>query len=129
VEEKTMIVTNKGKRSWPVKNAAGEDITLQPTDSVEMTEIAALRLINGYPQDIAPAGPATMSSATLAREEQSLRDRITNVEKREKAVKEREDTVEAKELGLVAPSLGEKKNDDTLETPVKKPGRPPRAEK
>jgi len=119
VEEKTMIVTNKGKRSWPVKNSAGEDITLQPMDSVEMTEIAALRLINGYPQDIAPAGPATMSSATLAREEQSLRDRITNVEKREKSCDEREKALKGKESP-------EPETPSAPET--RKPGRPPRAQ-
>ena len=119
MEEKTMIVTNKGKRSWPVKNAAGEDITLQPMDSVEMTEIAALRLINGYPQDIAPAGPATMSSATLAREEQSLRDRITNVEKREKACDEREKALKGKESPIVT---------ESLDTPTKRSGRPPKPE-
>jgi len=94
-DEKTMIVTNKGKRTWPVKNADGENVRLEPMESVEMKEIDALRLINGYPLDISPAGPATMSSANLERAEQSLRDRIANVEKREKACDEREEKLKA----------------------------------
>jgi hypothetical protein len=133
-----MIVTNKGRRTWPVKNSEGVDVSLEPMESVEMNELDALRLISGYPRDLAPAGSAKMSSASLEREEQSLRDRITNVKKREKAVKEREEAVEAKEkeLGLKEPETPPVGADGTIDgapaseyvAPSKKPGRPPKAQ-
>lgn len=124
--EKTMIVTNKGRRTWPVKNAAGDMVRLEPLESVEMRELDALRLINGYPQDIAQAGPATMSSANLERAEQSLRDRTANLDRREKALDEREAKIKAREE-----ALGDSdSNDKSLEgePTAKKRGRPAKAD-
>lgn len=122
--EKTMIVTNKGRRTWPVKNAAGDTVRLEPMESVEMREIDALRLINGYPLDIAQAGPATMSSANLERAEQSLRDRIANVERRERALDEREAKVKAREEALGG---GSTEQNEQIEP--KKRGRPANSSK
>lgn len=136
-DEKTMIVTNKGRRTWPVKNAAGDLVRLEPMESVEMREIDALRLINGYPQDISPAGPATRSSANLERAEQSLRDRTANLDRREKALDEREEKIKAREEALGGESLQdeEKANSPDAENqppsgelPRPKRGRPAKTE-
>lgn len=136
-DEKTMIVTNKGRRTWPVKNAAGDMVQLEPLESVEMREIDALRLINGYPQDISAAGPAKMSTANLERAEQSLRDRTANLDRREKALDEREAKIKSREeaLGGEAPTDEEKANSPDVENqptsgeiPRPKRGRPAKAD-
>lgn len=100
-DEKTMIVTNKGKRTWTVKDAEGKTVRLEPMESVEMTEIEALRLINAYPFDVTQAGPAKMSSANLERAEQSIKDRMANLDKREKELDAREAKIKEKEKEAV----------------------------
>jgi hypothetical protein len=117
-QKKTIIVNNKGRRTWTVKNSDGVMVRLEPLESVEMDELDALRLIQSYPRDVTQAGPATMSSANLERAEQSLRDRAANLDKREARIKEKE-----KELGL-SEEIAPVTETENQPAPVKKTGRP-----
>lgn len=86
----TITVWNKGKRTWDVKNADGKAVKLNPQESVEMDEAEGRRLCMGYPRDLSTTGIAGPSSSDLARQEQSLRDRTANLDRREAALKARE---------------------------------------
>lgn len=99
----TITVWNKGKRTWPVKNAEGKDVQLNPQESVEMDEALGRRLCMGYPRDLSTTGIAGPSSSDLARQEQSLRDRTANLDRREAALDEREKAIKAREEALGNP--------------------------
>jgi hypothetical protein len=96
----TITVWNKGKRSWDVKNAEGKPAKLNPQESLEMDEAEGRRLCMNYPKDLSTSGIAGPSSSDLARQEQSLRDRTANLDKREAAIKAREDA-----LGTIPPGV------------------------
>jgi hypothetical protein len=106
----TITVWNKGKRSWDVKNAEGKPAKLNPQESLEMDEAEGRRMCMSYPRDLSTTGIAGPSSSDLARQEQSLRDRTANVDKREAALDEREKAIKARE--------------DALESDKPKRGRP-----
>jgi hypothetical protein len=89
----TITVWNKGKRSWDVKNAEGKPAKLNPQESLEMDEAEGRRLCMNYPKDLSTSGIVGPSSSDLARQEQSLRDRTANLDKREAAIKAREDAM------------------------------------
>ena len=96
----TITVWNKGKRQWDVKNAEGKPVKLNPQESVEMDEAEGRRLCMGYPRDLSTTGIAGPSSSDLARQEQSLRDRTANIDKREAALIEREKAIKVREDAL-----------------------------
>jgi hypothetical protein len=133
----TIILMNKGKRPWTLKNAEGETKVIDSMGTIELDETAALRLLLDYPRDFIKASEAGTSSKDIARMEQSLRDRSANLDARsaaldvrEKALDEREKALEAREKSLSAnlPDENEKVPGKT-ETPAKKAGRPPKADK
>lgn len=127
----TIILMNKGKRPWTLKNAEGETKVIDSMGTIELDETAALRLLLDYPRDFIKASEAGTSSKDIARMEQSLRDRSANLDARsaaldvrEKALDEREKALEASEkaIGTNAPE-----NPDAQ--PAKKAGRPPKTDK
>ena len=87
---KSIILYNKGKRIWTLKNAAGADEQVKPEASIEMEEAAGLRMLVDYPREFTSSKIAGPSSEDLARREQSLKDRSANLDAREKALDERE---------------------------------------
>ena len=122
----TIILMNKGKRPWTLKNAEGETKIIDSMGTIELDETVALRLLLDYPRDFIKASEAGTSSKDIARMEQSLRDRSTNLDARsdaldarEKALDEREKALEAREK---APSANA--TDKNKETPAKKAGSP-----
>lgn len=136
-EKKTIILMNKGKRPWTLKNAEGETKTIDSMGTIELDETVALRLLLDYPRDFIKASEAGTSSKDIARMEQSLRDRSANLDARsaaldvrEKALDEREKALEAREKALSANSPDEnEKVPGKTETPAKKAGRPPKTDK
>lgn len=81
--KKTIILTNKGKRQWDLKDASGAMKHLEYLDTIELDEARALRLILDYPKDFTQQGVAGPSTKDIARMEQSIRDRTANLDERE----------------------------------------------
>ncbi len=130
----TIILMNKGKRPWTLKNAEGETKIIDSMGTIELDETVALRLLLDYPRDFIKASEAGTSSKDIARMEQSLRDRSTNLDARsdaldarEKALDEREKALEAREKGSIANDAKKTKETPAApETPAKKDGRTPK---
>lgn len=104
---KSVVLWNKGRRSWDLKRVDGVSIKVGPNESIEMDEISGLRKLADYPRDFTLSKSAGPSSEDLRRREQSIKDR-------EKYLDEREAALDAREK-----ELNEKK----------KPGRKPKEDK
>lgn len=138
-EKKTIMLMNKGKRPWTLKNAEGETKTIDSMGTIELDETVALRLLLDYPRDFIKASEAGTSSKDIARMEQSIRDRSANLDAREKALDEREAALVEREKALEtnekAPTAnapkesGQIDSDNKSDAPeTKKRGRPAKAE-
>lgn len=119
----SITIWNKGKRTWDIKNSEGKIEKVGPQESVQMEEVAGLKLVAQYPRDLTTTGIASPSFDDLKRREQSIRDREANLDAREKALEEREKTVSEREKALDGPS------EAVAEPAAKKPGRTPKADK
>jgi hypothetical protein len=87
----SITLYNKGKRTWTdLVNSAGDTVRLPPEGSIEMEEVAGLKLLVDYPREFTSSKIAGPSSEDLARREQSLRDREANLSKREADLDARE---------------------------------------
>ena len=124
----TIILMNKGKRPWTLKNAEGETKIIDSMGTIELDETVALRLLLDYPRDFIKASEAGTSSKDIARMEQSLRDRSTNLDARSDALDAREKALDEREKALEAREKAGNTNvlDETKETPAKKARRPPK---
>ena len=123
----SITLYNKGKRTWTdLVNSAGDTIRLPPEGSIEMEEAAGLRMLVDYPREFTSSKIAGPSSEDLARREQSIRDREANLDKREKALKEKEDQLAATiQLAIVGEKTGVKGIMDIVPATEKRgPGRP-----
>lgn len=127
----TIILMNKGKRPWTLKNAEGETKVIDSMGTIELDETAALRLLLDYPRDFIKASEAGTSSKDIARMEQSLRDRSANLDARSAALDAREKALDEREKALEASEKGPSANemDENGKVPAKKAGRPPKADK
>ena len=109
-----ITIWNKGRRTWDVKDADGKKVSLGPNESVNMDEVAGLKLVAAYPRDLTTSGIAAPSFDDIKRREQSVNDREAHLDKREKELDEREKAIVAKEKGV----------DPESDEPAKKRGRP-----
>lgn len=122
-----ITIWNKGKRTWKVKDADGKNVELAPQESVNMDEVAGLKLVAAYPRDLTTSGIAAPSFDDIKRREQSVNDREAHLDKREKELDEREKAIKAREDAQAGVSEGA---ETPADEPAKKRGRPaaPRAE-
>ena len=110
----SITLYNKGKRTWTdLVNSAGDTVRLPPEGSIEMEEVAGLKLLVDYPREFTSSKIAGPSSEDLARREQSLRDRTANLDEREADLDAREKTL---------------KEAEESDTPKRGPGRPAKAQ-
>lgn len=116
----TITIWNKGRRTWPMKNAAGDEVKLEPQESVQVEEVYGLRMVAAYPKDLTTSGVAAPSLDDIKRREQSINDREKHLDAREKALDEREKAVEKREQALVTV--------DGSEPEAKKRGRPAKSD-
>ena len=116
-----ITIWDKGKRTWDVKDADGKKVSLGPQESVNMDEVAGLKLVAAYPRDLTTSGIAAPSFDDIKRREQSVNDREAHLDKREKELDEREKAVKAREDALNGPSESAETPSDE---PAKKRGRP-----
>ena len=115
----TITVWNRSKRIFKkLVNAEGKKQDLDLQGSIEMDEVAGLRLINDYPKDLTSTKTAAPSSADLKRREQSLRDRAKRLDERAAAL-------DAREAALKTSEASDKAS--AAEPPHRGPGRPPKA--
>lgn len=84
-----ITIWNKGRRTWKVKDADGKNVELAPQESVNMDEVAGLKLVAAYPRDLTTSGIAAPSFDDIKRREQSVNDREAHLDKREKELDER----------------------------------------
>lgn len=118
----TITIWNKGRRTWPLKNAEGLEVKLEPQESVQVEEVYGLRMVAAYPKDLTTSGVAAPSLDDIKRREQSVNDREKHLDAREKALDEREKAVAAKEKAL-SDSMKDKEPGEA-EPEAKKRGRP-----
>jgi hypothetical protein len=118
----SITLYNKGKRTWTdLVNSAGDTVRLPPEGSIEMEEVAGLKLLVDYPREFTSSKIAGPSSEDLARREQSLRDRIANLDAREAELDEREAVLKALESEATLPPA----DAQSEATPARRgPGRP-----
>lgn len=118
-----VTIWNKGKRTWTLKNANGEQVRLSPNESMEMEATRAVKLVESYHRDFSTSKVTGVSSSDLARREQSIKDR-------EAALKEKLADLEAREKALAEKEAGNAgETVETTETAEpKKRGRKPKAE-
>ena len=118
-----VTIWNKGKRTWTLKNANGEQVRLSPNESMEMEATRAVKLVESYHRDFSTSKVTGVSSSDLARREQSIKDR-------EAALKEKLADLEAREKALAEKEAGNA--GETVEpaetAEPKKRGRKPKAE-
>lgn len=120
----TITIWNKGRRTWPLKNAEGLEVRLEPQESVQVEEVYGLRMVAAYPKDLTTSGVAAPSLDDIKRREQSVNDREKHLDAREKAMDEREKALEAREKGSTVNAP-----EETKETPAKPRGRPAKSDK
>ena len=114
-----ITIWNKGRRTWDVKDADGKKVSLGPNESVNMDEVAGLKLVAAYPRDLTTSGIAAPSFDDIKRREQSVNDREAHLDKREKELDEREKAIKAKETPISTEA-----NANDADEPAKKRGRP-----
>lgn len=128
-EKKTIMLMNKGKRPWDLMDSLGAKKHLETLDTIELDEAKALRMLLDYPRDFIKASEAGTSSKDIARMEQSLRDRSTNLDAREAALDARSAVLDEREKALEAREKAPSANatDENEKVPAKKTGRPPKS--
>lgn len=125
----TITVMNKGNRTWLPANVRGLTLQLEPKGLTEMEELDALRFMKAYPREIIQATNAAPSSGEIQRQEQSIRDRIANLDKREAELDAREKQIKDREAGLDKKDIEQIEPQGDEPPRVAKPKATPKVEK